>query len=280
MNFNIKSILKAEINSNVLKTIAIIAMVIDHIGFYFSAILSPAVYVIFRGIGRISMPIFVYLLVQGFFNTKNFKKYMCRLSIFAIITQVLITITMLINIKLVPDYTVAKQVYTSGNILFSFVISLVALKILHEKIIIKKWDYNKNLSLKIILLVLMLMVCIFVPIDYSIEVFVISILMYYIEKFRIKIMLEKCGNNLTIKNIVLNNISSGKIKLIYISLIFLTLMALVVYFNASFMVLFSIIPIALYNFEKGKVKLKYAYYIFFPLHHILLYSLAMVATLT
>ena len=86
------------------------------------------------------MPIFVYLLVQGFFYTKSLKKYVIRLSIFAIITQILITILMFVNIKFIPSYTVAKQVYTNGNILFTFVISITILKLLHEDILIKKWD--------------------------------------------------------------------------------------------------------------------------------------------
>ena len=93
-----KKILKSGINSNMLKTIAIIAMVIDHIGFYFINTIPSGVYTICRCIGRIAMPIFVYLLVQGFFHTKSFKKYITRIGIFALITQALITICMFINI--------------------------------------------------------------------------------------------------------------------------------------------------------------------------------------
>ena len=58
-----KNIIKSGINSNMLKTIAIIAMVIDHIGFYFSFALPEVIYSICRGVGRMAMPIFVYLLI-------------------------------------------------------------------------------------------------------------------------------------------------------------------------------------------------------------------------
>ena len=67
-----KNIIKFGINSNMLKTIAVIAMVIDHIGFYFSPYLNHTLYIVCRIIGRIAMPIFTYLIVQGFFHTKNF----------------------------------------------------------------------------------------------------------------------------------------------------------------------------------------------------------------
>lgn len=275
-----KNILKHGINSNVLKTIAIIAMVIDHIGFYFSAMLPTVVYVICRYIGRIAMPIFVYLLVQGFFHTKNFKKYITRMGLLAVITQILITLAMIVNIKYVPSYTSAKQVYITGNILFSFVISLAVLKLLHEDVIIKKWTYNKNLSLKLCIIAVVFLACIFIPLDYGIEVVVLSILMYYLEKFRINIMLQKSSNNMSIKGVLLNNISESKMQMIYTSLILLILLSLVICFNAIWTVLFAVIPIALYNGERGKINLKYVYYIIFPVQHILLYSLAMIITLT
>lgn len=275
-----RNILNKGINSNMLKTIAIIAMVIDHIGFYFSDLLPTGVYLVCRYIGRIAMPIFVYMLVQGFFHTKNFKKYISRIGIFAVITQILITVTIFFNIKFVSSYTSAEQVYTTGNILFSFVISLIVLKLLHQDIIIKKWTHNKNLSLKIIVIFAIVIICILMPLDYDIEVLILSMLMYYVEKLRIKVLMEKNSMNLSLKNIVINNMSDDKIKLVYLALIFLIISVLVVYFNASWVVLLSIIPISLYNEQRGKINLKYVYYVIFPLHHVLLYSLAMLITLT
>lgn len=275
-----KNILRCGISSNVLKTIAIIAMVIDHVGFYFSSMIPVPIYAICRYIGRIAMPIFVYLLVQGFFHTKSFKKYITRMSILAVITQLLITILMLVNIKLVPEYTVAKQVYLNGNILFSFVISLGVMKLLHEDILIKKWAYTKNMSIKIILVAVTLLATIFIPLDYGIEVVILSILMYYIEKLRIKLMIEKNNKAVSVKSILLNTVNDEKIKIIYLTLILLSISTLIMYFNASLTVLLSILPIALYNMERGKVNMKYIYYIIFPLQHILLYSVAMLITLT
>lgn len=275
-----KNILKQGINSNVLKTIAVIAMVIDHIGFYFSFTLPTPIYIACRYIGRIAMPIFVYLLVQGFFHTKNFKKYVFRVGLFAIITQILIIVMIIINKTYMPDYDSAKQVWYCGNILFPFVLSLITLKLLHSDVIIKKWTYYKNLSLKIALIVGIFLISVFVPMDYGIEVLVLSTLLYYLEKFRINILMQRNGGNISINKLILNNISENKIRIVYLAIILLILTMLVVYYDAIWTVIFAIIPISLYNGERGRKKLKYTYYIIFTLQHILLYAIAMSIMLT
>ena len=74
-------------NSYHLKLIAIITMLIDHTG----AVLVPSntmLYLIMRCIGRISFPIFVFLLVEGFHHTKDIKKYLMRMGAFALISEI------------------------------------------------------------------------------------------------------------------------------------------------------------------------------------------------
>ena len=71
------------INTFTLKWIAIISMLIDHIGL----VLFPEEQ-IFRIIGRLAFPIFAYTLTEGFLHTGNIKKYLIRLGIFAVISEV------------------------------------------------------------------------------------------------------------------------------------------------------------------------------------------------
>ena len=78
---------KRPISRNVLKYIAVMAMLIDHIGAIFVP-QNTAIYIIMRIIGRLTCPIMCYFLVQGYMHTKNRKKYFLRLLIFAIIAQV------------------------------------------------------------------------------------------------------------------------------------------------------------------------------------------------
>ena len=72
-----------KLSTFTLKLIAIITMVIDHTG----AIFFPD-QMWLRAIGRIAFPIFVFLLVEGLFNTSNIKKYLTRLGIFALISEI------------------------------------------------------------------------------------------------------------------------------------------------------------------------------------------------
>lgn len=63
--------------------IALVTMLIDHIGFIF----YPDM-IALRVIGRIAFPIYCFLLVQGFLHTSNLKKYMVRMGVFALLSEV------------------------------------------------------------------------------------------------------------------------------------------------------------------------------------------------
>ena len=110
------------ITGSTLKIIAIITMFIDHVGAalfeqYQYAVLEPMgaeyckaaisskipwlwadwmgdpvavqnIDMILRAIGRIAFPIFCFLLVEGFLHTRNVKKYLTRLFIFALVSDV------------------------------------------------------------------------------------------------------------------------------------------------------------------------------------------------
>jgi hypothetical protein len=72
-----------DFGRELLKIIAIVTMVIDHIG----NILYPDL-LFLQVIGRLSFPIFAYLIVLGIESTKKPRKYMVTLLSFAVISQI------------------------------------------------------------------------------------------------------------------------------------------------------------------------------------------------
>ncbi len=72
-----------DFGRDILKIIAIVTMLIDHIG----NILYPDL-LFLQIIGRLSFPIFAYLVVLGVESTKKPIKYMVTLLLFALISQV------------------------------------------------------------------------------------------------------------------------------------------------------------------------------------------------
>jgi hypothetical protein len=66
-----------------LQLAAMLTMLIDHIGF----VIFPE-NVILRMIGRIAFPLYAFGIIQGYFYTSDLKKYIQRLGILALISQV------------------------------------------------------------------------------------------------------------------------------------------------------------------------------------------------
>ena len=67
-----------------IKIIASICMLIDHTG----AVFPVSTPFILRLIGRIAFPIYAYMIAQGCKHTKNINKYLLRLGIFALISEI------------------------------------------------------------------------------------------------------------------------------------------------------------------------------------------------
>ena len=89
------------LSGSVLKMIAIITMLIDHIGAIILYRFEPAnrslfvlfgksytLYRVFRDIGRVALPIFCFLIVEGFLHTHDRVKYGRNLLLFACISEI------------------------------------------------------------------------------------------------------------------------------------------------------------------------------------------------
>ena len=75
------------LTGNKMKYIAAAAMVVDHIGMVFLSVQTiPGL--LCRIVGRLTAPIMIYLLTEGYAHTSNRKKYGIRLLVFALISQI------------------------------------------------------------------------------------------------------------------------------------------------------------------------------------------------
>lgn len=139
-----------------LKFIAIITMLIDHIG---AAIFervpqfaNPQMHQIdeiLRTIGRIAFPIFCFLLVEGFLHTRDAKKYAVRLFIFALISEIPFDLAFFGKIL----------EFSHQNVFFTLFLGLVTL------MAVKHFEDNK--LLKILSMLIGIGVAIFLATDYD-----------------------------------------------------------------------------------------------------------------
>lgn len=72
----------------ILKTIACIAMLVDHVGVVFAAELPDGVYWAMRGVGRLAFPIFCFFIAKGFVRTKSRGRYALRLALFGLLSEI------------------------------------------------------------------------------------------------------------------------------------------------------------------------------------------------
>lgn len=261
--------MKKGLTSNALKLIAIITMIIDHVGYYMYPFLNENIYYLFRNIGRISMPIFAYLIIQGFLYTKNLKKYIIRILSLAITTQMCLNILKYINIEYCTNYVIGITNYL--NILFSYTLSLVLLSIIDREKIIQRLSKNQNLIIKISIFVLIVFSYLIFKIDYGLKVPFIMLALYCIEK----LFQQDYKNSQKLQ---------FKEKIKYLALIFVSFVLSLTFVKntpiCKYSMLISLLFIAFYNRQKGKSNkfIQYSFYAFFPIHHIALYSLAMLLT--
>ncbi len=209
-------------------------MIIDHCGIVFKHNLSTQVYYLLRGIGRISFPIFCFLLVEGFFHTGNRNRYLSRLLLFSILSE--------IPYDLALKHSDASSLFTimdwtSQNVFFTLVLGMAAM------MVIEYYQYN-NLSW-ICSAILFSSIADFCHTDYG-SLGIITILFFYLHKKRKSFPLWLCM--IPLLTSAINTPIQGTCIL---SLFFL----------------------AGYNGQKGRGP-KYLFYTAYPAHLLLLYLIS------
>lgn len=226
-----------------LKIIGMILMIMDHLGHFF-----PFVPPWFRTIGRLTAPIFLFLSAEGFYHTRNKKRYIGMMYLFAIINH--IGNSILTNAFPDPQ----GRIFLMNNIFLTLAVSLSVMYVIDK---IKNKD---KMILNIILLVLLSVLSIFVEGTF---IFVGIAVMFYF--FRDKKGLKYSLYIIISLYLGLSPVLKGT----------LPLSSMLTSGNSQWVMVFSLIFIALYNGEKGRHLNKYFFYIFYPAHIWLLFLISM-----
>ena len=186
------------------------------------------------------MPIFVFMIVEGYIHTKNLKKYIARLLIIAIVTQ---------GIIIYGDLNILDYI-RHINIVFSFVLILILLRIMEKELFKNK--YIDTIA-RLCILTIISSIYLLIDIDYSYFAPILAMFFYITNKIKDK------DNKLLIYFlyiVIIPVISTLAIK----QLIGLT-------------TIISAILLILYNgkLEKKSKILQYSFYMFFPIHYLILY---------
>ncbi len=107
-----------------LKFFACLFMLIDHIGFTF---FPGALWI--RAIGRLAFPIFAWYIAIGFGRTRNQWRYLLRLLIFGLISQ--LPFALLFHNATFQE---PSSFIEGTNVLFTFVFALLAMMLLQESL--------------------------------------------------------------------------------------------------------------------------------------------------
>ena len=112
-------------NRRVIQIIAYVTMMIDHLAVslsiswwnIYASRTSYVIYEVMRGIGRMAFPLFIFCLVNGVRYTRNRWKYLLRVGIFAVISEVPF------------DFALFGRVWHLGyqNVMFTLLIGLLVL---------------------------------------------------------------------------------------------------------------------------------------------------------
>ena len=117
-------------SSFILKLVAFLTMTIDHIGVMAMTNYMSGTWIdIFRIIGRIAMPLFCFMIVEGVLHTKSFTKYALRLGILAALIS-----TSLLLLVSIPQLGFS-SVRDFGNIFVDLLMGAIAVFCLRQS----KW---------------------------------------------------------------------------------------------------------------------------------------------
>jgi len=263
----------------ILKIMAIIFMTLDHVGYYLEK--YENLYVIssiFRILGRLSFPLFIFLLVEGIIHTSNIKKYFLRLSLLALaffIGQLFYYYTISKNSGMLSP---AVDLLLTASLVFllkrkdkySF-LAIIPFAWALVSMFVRNYEMNYHFYLA-------WWPFFFRP-DYTLLGPLLGIGFYYANDLAVLFLKSSEGTRdwigTTYERTTINIISAVFLIIISITFAFMDRQGLYLVFSIPWQIyaLFAAIPILLYSGKRGyNAKwFQYGCYIYFPTHLILIF---------
>ncbi len=271
-------------SSFIIKIIAMLSMFCDHLS---RVIFTNGETTFLNYIGRFAFILFCFQLVLGYKKTRSLKKYLGRLLLLGIVSQIPYT---LLFSKLIDTKNL--------NVCFTLFLGLISISILNfhkdkdNKIRFRDNKYNlfefksiKSVVTFIIKCLLIIGICLLInnsenligyAIEYNYEAILFMIFIYLFYPFENKYSIPKIV--MYIISILLFAFIEAEVWLGFNDLslpVFYTTKAMIKYFSIYiFCIIGGLIPL-LYNGKEGK-PLKTINYLFYPVHLIILYLLSLV----
>lgn len=241
-------------NASTLKIIGILAMILDHVGWVFFPKIE-----LFHIVGKLAIPIFCYMIAEGYEKTRNVKSYLMRLVGLGIISQVPFLMTFRLCFG---------ESFSGLNTIFDLALGLLTI-----------WLYDKaNFKGKGIIVVIGALTGLFAGIDGDYYV-VLLIFIFYKYHHDFKKIIIWMGVLTTITSCFfpvygmiyalthgvafqqfIQNINNPE----YVAAVSSCLLQIIY--------LVALVPIKFYNGEKGR-NIKLLFYGFYPVHLIILYMI-------
>ncbi len=138
-----------ELTGRIIKWIAVVTMFIDHIGasllewYVIYMPTGPAKVMVrnidqvVRGIGRLAFPLFIFLMVEGFFYTRSRFRYAARLALFAAISEIPFDLAFFLRRSVLNNHILWDTRHQ--NVFFTLVIGFLAMWVM-ETLRPKHWE--------------------------------------------------------------------------------------------------------------------------------------------
>ena len=212
------------LTGNQLKLFALISMTVDHLG----RTLWPQV-ILLQILGRLSFPIFAYMIAEGCLHTKDRKKYLLSILLIAAVCQIVF-------------FVAEGSLYMSSLVAFCMSLCLIyTLERAFKRKTCQNWIVAALVFLAIFVITVVLPILITnieFEVDYGFWGVLMPVGVYFAKRKPYKLLIVAV----------------------------LLLLLSITDFAVQTWSLLTLIPLALYNGKRGTAKLKYFFYLYFPLH--------------